>query len=505
MGYGSTSFGGPTSNATGSPPVTVETQNARLRSPARAAYGANAGGTAVTVGCPPGGSGNVITHQAFRFALDPTVSQRGALASHCGAARFTFNWGLDLVKKRLAARHQDDETEVPWNLPALRLEWNQSKDEAAPWWRENWKEAYSSGLDALARSLGNFSATRKGQRKCRSRFPRYRRRGRNDSCRFTTGAIRVDDERHVTLPRLGRLRTCEKTRALRDRVAAGTARVLTATIPREADRWFVSFTCEVEREMPAGNGHQDTVGIDLGVLRLVTPSTGEPAPGARALQRALRRLRRLGRTVSRRRKGSTRQRRATSRLARTYRRVRNLRRDYLHKLTTYLAKNHGRVVIEDLNVRGMMCSARGTVEKPGRNVRAKAGLNRALADAAFAEFRRLLDYKCRWYGSRLVVAPRSFASSRRCSGCGQVREDLSLGERVFVCAACGFEIDRDLNAALNLVWWAGVKADQVAASAVETQNARGEDVGPGTGQADLMEARNRGCLGARLVQLVESH
>jgi putative transposase len=431
----------------------------------------------------------VVTHQAFRFALDPTAVQRRALASHCGAARFAFNWALELVKTRLDARCMDGETEVPLSLPALRREWNQGKEEAAPWWRENSKEAYSSGLDALARALANFFAARKGKRKGHLGFPRFRKRGGKDSCRFTTGVIRVDDLRHVSLPRLGRLRTLEKTGALLERVKAGRARILTATISREADRWFVSFTCEVEREMPASNGHQDVVGIDLGVLRLATASTGEMVQGARALRSSLRRVRRLQRTVSRRQKGSARRQRAIGRLAREHRRVRNLRRDCLHKVTTHLAKSHGRVVIEDLNVRGMMGSARGTANKPGRCVKAKAGLNRALADAALGEFRRLLEYKCRWYGSRLVVALRFFASSRRCSGCGAVRGELSLGERTFTCPACGLNVDRDLNAARNLVWWAEVNAHQVAASAVETENACGEDVRPGRGQADLDEAR----------------
>jgi putative transposase len=301
--------------------------------------------------------------------------------------------------------------------------------------------------------------------------------------------IRIDDERHVSLPRLGRLRTMEETNGLLERLRAGTARILSATVSREADRWFVSFTCEVERVVATSNGHDDVVGVDLGVLRLATLSSGELIEGAGGLRSAQRRLRRQQRTVSRRQKGSRRRRRAALRVARTHRRVRNVRRDRLHKLTTELAKNHGRVVIEDLNVRGMMGSARGTAEQPGRNVRAKAGLNRALADASLGEFRRLLEYKCAWYGSTLVMAPRLFASSKRCSGCGEVREELSLGERVFVCPACGQTIDRDLNAAHNLVWWAEANAHQVAASAVETENARGEDVRPGSSRADLGEAR----------------
>ena len=305
-------------------------------------------------------------HQGFRFAIEPTVVQRHALASHCGAARYVFNWGLSLVKQRLEARVTGSAVGVPWNLPALRREWNRAKEKEAHWWRDNSKEAYSSGLDALARSLQNFSAAKRGKRRGYSAFPRFRKRGGKDSCRFTTGVIRVDDRRHVTLPRLGRLRTCEVTDTLLSRLASGTARILSATISREADRWFVSFTCEMRREIPVSNGHDDCVGVDLGVLSLATLSNGEVVAGVRALKHARRRLARLARTLSRRKKGSVRREQARAKLARAHRRVHNLRRDQLHKLTTTLAKNHGRVVVEDLNVRGMLRSARGSAARPHR-------------------------------------------------------------------------------------------------------------------------------------------
>jgi putative transposase len=227
----------------------------------------------------------------------------------------------------------------------------------------------------------------------------------------------------------------------------------------------------MERTVVASNGRDDVVGLDLGVLALATLSTGERVAGPRPLRASLRRLRRAQRVVSRRRKGSARRRRAIRRLARIHARVANLRRHHLDALSTRLAKSHGTVVVEDLNVRGMSRSARGTVEEPGRNVKAKAGLNRSLADQSFGELRRRLQYKCRWYGSHLVVAPRFFPSSKRCSDCGVVCAELRLEVRVFHCAACGLRLDRDHNAARNLVWWASVVQD-VAGSAPETKNAR---------------------------------
>jgi putative transposase len=164
--------------------------------------------------------------QAYRFALDPTPRQRRALASHCGAARYAYNWGLRLVQERLDQRRLGEDIEVPWTLPSLRWEWNRAKHEVAPWWAENSKEAYSSGLDGLARALKNFSDSEAGRRKSRRMgFPRPKRKGRGrDACRFTTGQIKVlDDRKHVQLPRIGVIRTHESTRKLARRLEHGTA------------------------------------------------------------------------------------------------------------------------------------------------------------------------------------------------------------------------------------------------------------------------------------------
>jgi len=411
-------------------------------------------------------------HQAYRYALDPADREVGALASHCGAARFAFNFGLALVKDRLDRRAAGQEIEVPWTLPALRREWNAAKPELAPWWADNSKEAYSSGLDALARALKGWSASRKGKRAGkRVGFPRFRRKGVHDSCRFTTGTIRIADVRHIVLPRLGTLRTAEDTDSLAGLLATGRGRILSATISREADRWFVSFGLEVERAVPQSRPGADTIGVDLGISHLATLSDGTAIANPRPLTRYLRRLRRLSRAHSRKQRGSANRRRSALVLARCHRRISNIRTDQLHKLTTNLAKNHDRIVVEDLHVAGMV-----------RN----RHLARAISDAGFGELRRQLIYKAAWYGSELVIADRFSPSSKRCSACGEVREHLTLAERIFACGACGFELDRDHNAALNLLWWA--TARDVAVSATETLNACGGDIRPGQGLADAGEA-----------------
>jgi putative transposase len=416
----------------------------------------------------------VKTLQAFRFALDPSSHVERALASHVGARRFAFNWGLALVKARLDARARGEDVAVPWTLPALRREWNRAKATVAPWWRENSKEAYASGLAGLAAALRNWSDSRKGRRKGRRMgFPRFRKKGRDrESVGFTTGAIRVDDQSHVVLPRIGRVRTHEPATALLERVRAGTARVLRATVSREGGRWYVSFTCEVDREPGTPRRPEAVVGGDAGVRQLAVLSTGEVVPNPRPLRKALRKLARLNRELARRRPGSRHREETRRRLARRHARVVHIRQDAMHQLTTRLARTYGTVVVERLQMAGLL-----------RNRR----LSRALADAALAELRRQLAYKTAWYGSRLIEADPFYPSSKRCSRCGVVKAALPLWERTFRCDACGCVLDRDVNAARNLA----ALAAAVAGSGPETENARGGNVSPVARQADPDETGSR--------------
>lgn len=250
-------------------------------------------------------AGEAVTlPQAYRFALDPTPRQQGRLASAVGGARFAYNWGVELVKRRLDERAVGEEVQVPWTLAALRREWNRAKHQAAPWWADNSKEAYSSGLDALARALKNFTDAKQGHRAgARMGFPKRKRKGRSrDACRFTTGAIRVEPDRHhVVLPRLGRIRTHESTRKLARRLEQGTARILAATISRQGGRWFVSFTCQVQRAVPGPHRPGWGVGVDVGIRHLAVLSDGRRVPNPAPLQQAQHRLRRRNRQLARRR------------------------------------------------------------------------------------------------------------------------------------------------------------------------------------------------------------
>jgi putative transposase len=255
----------------------------------------------------------------------------------------------------------------------------------------------------------------------------------------------------VVLPRIGRIQTKETTGKFR-------GRILSATCRREADRWYVALTVEAVRPDPAGVAGP-LVGVDRGIRSFAVLSDGTTIDSPRALTRGLRKLRRRSRQVTRKQPGSANRRKAALALARHHRRIRNQRVDALHKATTALARAKSVIVVEDLHVAGMV-----------RNRQ----LARAITDQGWAEFHRQLAYKTAWYGSRLLVAPRFFASSKICSRCGLVKATLPLGVQVFCCDACGLLIDRDLNAARNLAQLAMAGAGLVAASSAETQNACGE-------------------------------
>ncbi|MFE9690934.1 IS607 family element RNA-guided endonuclease TnpB [Micromonospora sp. NPDC005806] len=393
--------------------------------------------------------------QAYRFALDLTAGQERDVLANAGAARVAYNWALARVKAIMDQRAAERTYGVPeelltptlgWNLAALRKAWNQAKPDVAPWWRECSKEAFNTGLDALACGLKNWSDSRTGRRAGRRvGFPRFKSRRRSTpSIRFTTGAIRVEpDRQHVVLPRLGRLKLHESARKLARRLEAGTARILSATVRRDGGRWHVAFCVEVDRAERAPARPQAVVGVDVGVTHLAVLSTGKLVPNPRHLDDAARRMRRLARRLSRRvgpdrrtgQRPSQRWERARRQVARAHARVANLRRDGLHKLTTRLAREYGTIVVEDLNVAGML-----------RNRR----LARRVADAGFGEIRRQVTYKTGWNGGHLVVANRWYPSSKTCSGCGTVKAKLALSARTYTCTTCGLVLDRDVNAARNL-------------------------------------------------------
>ena len=383
----------------------------------------------------------MLVRQAFRYELAPTAAQRVSLANHAGAARWAWNWGLGVRRKAFQRRRQ--------NLTAIdlhRLLNHLKRTRRYGWLYEVSKCAPQEALRDLDRAYANWWRGRKQGR--RVGRPRFKKRGRCPERFRLTGAIHVEPGA-VVLPRIGRVVTKEPTGKFR-------GRILSATCRREADRWYVALTVEVTRPDPirvAG----PVVGVDRGISTLAVCSDGTTVQSPRALARGLRRLRRRGRAVTRKQPSSANRRKAVLALARGHRRIRNQRVDALHKATTALARTKAVIVVEDLHVAGMI-----------RNPH----LARAISDQGWGEFQRQLTYKCQWYGSRLLVAPRFYPSSKTCSRCGLVKVILPLEVRMFCCEGCGLVVARDLNAARNLAHLAEVGF--VAVSSAETQNACGE-------------------------------
>ena len=390
--------------------------------------------------------------ESVKVALDPSPAQERLLLSHAGAARFAFNAGLAHVKAGIDAGENPE-----WSLYGLRRWWNANKDTLAVsddgviWWTKNSKEAYSYGLEALAKGLLNWSKSRRGDRKGRRvGFPRFKAKDRaTPRFAYTTGCFGLiqGDPKALRLPRIGRVHCMEDVT-----VRVGDARVLRMAVSRRAGRWYAALTVERDTPVAVCALKGGAVGVDLGVKTLATLSDGTVIENPRCLAASERRLKRAQKALSRKAMGSKRRAKARAKVARIHARVAYQRGDAIHKATTWLAGTYSHISIEDLNVAGMVKNHH---------------LAKAVSDAAFAEFRRQLEYKTAKTGARLHVVDRWFASSKTCSKCGRVKAKLSLAERVYKCDGCGLVMDRDLNAAVNIL---------VAGSAPETLNAHGETV-----------------------------
>jgi putative transposase len=350
-----------------------------------------------------------VTWQAYRFALDPNDRQRGRLASHAGGARYAYNLGLQWLKTSLEENRKGTGA-MPPGAVEMHKRWNRWKKDpnnGVSWWSDNSKCVYQEAFVDLERAAKTFVASLNAKRRgARVGFPRFKRKGKSRDHFRLTGTIRVASS-WVQLPKLGKLRVSENPARLMRHLNGGTARITSASVSREAQRWYVSFRVELKRQPMNERSRNDVVGLDVGINSLVTISNGEVFAPPPVLRSSLRRLRRLSKAHSRKKLHSANRRRSAQALARYHARIAHIRRDRLHKLSTRLAKSHGQIVIEDLNVRAML-----------RNHR----LARSIADASWGELTGMLEYKCRWYGAKLIRADRFYASSKTCSTCGHPRK-----------------------------------------------------------------------------------
>jgi putative transposase len=426
-----------------------------------------------------------MVQRSVVFALDPTGSQGRALVSHAGAARFTYNLLLAEVKANLSQREAEktygldgDQLTpiVPWSKFSLQKLWNARKDEWAPWSAENGSRAYRTGANNLGRALANFSTSRSGKRAgAKVGFPRMKKRSAAKlSINFENGARLSTDSSGVVVSRIGRIHLLGDVTGLRRDLAAGD-KINSTTISYRRGRWQASF--QVLAPVPVKHRHRATttrrepiVGVDVGVKDTVVAAAPDgrevmriPAPRylkaaatamARLQRKAARQVGPYDAATRRRQTPSAGWRKTQADISRLHARTADLRANHLHHITAALAARFEIVVIEDLNIRGMLSKPAPRPDGAGgheRNGRAaKRGLSRSIADASLGELHRQLDYKTSWAGGTVVQADRFFPSSKTCSYCGVVKAKLLLSERVFSCDDCGRSLDRDLNAAINL-------------------------------------------------------
>ena len=402
--------------------------------------------------------------RGFKTELDPNDRQQTALLQHAGTARFAFNWGLE---RKIEARKNGEK-----NPSAMELhrEWNVWKRENAVWALESSKCCGQEAFRNLDRAYTNFFRRCKSGTKGKKGFPRFKSKRNGIGSFRLTGSIHATDT-SVKLPVIGAVRLKEH-----GYLPASDVKVLSATVSERAGRWFISLQVEIESQ----DQHHEKdelhpiVGVDLGIKTLAVVSDGTTFENPNALKSKLRKLRRLQRSLSRKVKGSSNRRKAAKWVAKLHWRIANVRSDVLHKLTTHLTRTKSVIVIEDLNVSGMLKNH---------------CLARAISDLGLCELRRQLEYKGEWNDCLIVTADRFFPSSKTCSECGWINEDLKLSDRTWVCLDCGCVHDRDHNAAVNLENW-GVRS-LLAVSSTERLNACGEESsghGLDCGETDLDEA-----------------
>ena len=394
---------------------------------------------------------------AHRIELDQTEEQETYFRRACGTTRFVWNWALAEWNRQYEAGGR------PTALK-LKKQFNALKYTDHPWLEAVHRDSHAQPFANLSKAWTKyFDDLREGKDAHR---PVFKKRGKcRDSFYVANDKLKIEEKR-VRLPVIGWVRIKEPLRF--------GGKIMGATVGRDGMRWYLSVQVDVEVSWLAKAQRRKTIGVDVNVKEIVS-SNGDRHQAPRPLAKMKRKLALLQRSISRKLQvqieakkkelgldakarlpkgtrlvASKNREKASRKLSDQHRKIRCVRNDFTHKLTSKLSRENQTVVIEDLSVKGMTASAKGTAEKPGKNVRQKSGLNRAILDVAFGEFRRQIEYKAARYESTLAVADRFYPSSKRCSCCGEVNHDLTLKDRTWTCGSCETTHDRDLNASVNL-------------------------------------------------------
>ncbi|EOY0489916.1 RNA-guided endonuclease InsQ/TnpB family protein [Escherichia coli] len=367
--------------------------------------------------------------QAFKFQLRPGGQQEREMRRFAGACRFVFNRAL----ARQNENHEVGNKYIPYGkMSSWLVEWKNATE--TQWLKDAQSQPLQQSLKDLERAYKNFFRKR-------AAFPRFKKRGQNDVFRYPQG-VKLDQENsRIFLPKLGWMRYRNSRQV--------TGVVKNVTVSQSCGKWYISIQTESEVSTPV-HPSASMVGLDAGVAKLATLSDGTVFEPVNSFQKNQKKLARLQRQLSRKVKFSNNWQKQKRKIQRLHSCIANIRRDYLHKVTTTVSKNHAMIVIEDLKVSNMSKSAAGTVSQPGRNVRAKSGLNRSILDQGWYEMRRQLEYKQLWRGGQVLAVPPAY-TSQRCACCGHTAKENRLSQSKFRCQVCGYTANADVNGARNIL------------------------------------------------------
>lgn len=365
--------------------------------------------------------------QAFKYELMPNGEQARHMRRFAGARRFIFNKALALQQ----AHHASGGKFISYfSMGKHLIDWKQE----FPWLKDAPSQALQQSLKDLDKAWQNFFAKR-------ASFPRFKKKGRGEGFRFPQGFKIDQPNKRLFLPKLGWIRF----RNSRD--ILGVAKNI--TISQIGGKWFASIQTEREVEAPTPIA-TTAIGIDVGIARFATMSDGSFMAPLCSFKKHEKRLAKYQRRMSRKTKFSKNWHKAKCKVQKVHTQITNARKDFLHKRTSDLSKNHAMVVIEDLQVRNMSKSAAGNTKKPGKNVAAKSGLNKAILDQGWFEFRRQLEYKLEWNGGMLVAVPPQY-TSQTCPCCGHVAKANRKTQAQFECVDCGYKNNADVVGAMNIL------------------------------------------------------
>ena len=351
----------------------------------------------------------ILSH---KIRIYPNHEQEKFLKKSCGVARFAYNWGLEEWQNQYKNGGKP-------NRFKLDKQFNSIKKQEFPFVCEVSKCCSQIAFANLGKAYKNFFDRR-------AKYPKFKKKGIHDSFGLDNLNFRVDGK-HIKLAKMAPMRMAEPLRF--------DGKIVSGTVSRAADKWYISIAVEVKKDLTLPKTGK-FVGVDLGVKDIAITSDGCKFANPRWIQKSEKKLKRLQRELSRRQRASKRRERTRLRLARQHNRITNQRKDWLHKITTYLIRSYDVIALEDLNVRGMVKNH---------------NLAKSITNVAFGEFNRQIEYKAQMYGKQIYRVDRFFPSSKTCSNCGCVQEKMPLHVREWTCPDCGAHHDRDINAATNLL------------------------------------------------------